>query len=407
MKGRSKKFSYWLLFIITYLLLEMISLETRDPWSLSSTIAFPAGLVLGTLSVSSRTSWPLWGVSAAVMHVGISMLYGRTLDIALTFASLDLAVLFPLAILWQNTYRYLRNISYRSGILLLLTGIYFASILGGLLGQSMLMLLDYPVIFSHFFTWSLSNATGCLAGAPFFIVQRFVKEKRLSFSFFQVSVLLFLLVVFLLPPGELLDTPLLNQALRYLVLGVSLMLAMWWPLRALTLYFIFLALLVSLTTLNGYGPFAVDASGMQNSQLYLLALISLGLIVATHAKELSSLNDKRQQQLLLLSNLLQKQQPIFFQLSPDMSQLTWLQNESVFDIPTEKMPTLPLFEARIHPDDYDIFADCLSANKTKQQPFQQFTLRLLLADFRYHTVRCSLMSGYPQFSLFGVLLLSA
>lgn len=37
----------------------LVSLKTRELWSLFSTIALPTGLVSGTQSVFSRTSWPL------------------------------------------------------------------------------------------------------------------------------------------------------------------------------------------------------------------------------------------------------------------------------------------------------------------------------------------------------------
>lgn len=89
-----KGIGYWLAFIAIYLVLAMISMENRDSWSLSSAVWLPAGLVLGILCTSPRIYWPIWGVSAALLHILVSVLFGRTIDIALTFALVDLSVLF-------------------------------------------------------------------------------------------------------------------------------------------------------------------------------------------------------------------------------------------------------------------------------------------------------------------------
>jgi len=397
----------WLIFVFLYFILAMISLETRDPWSLSSTVWLPAGLVLGTLCTSPRIYWPVWGVSAGSLHVLVSILYGRTMDVALTFALLDLAVLFPLAMMWHSAQHYFKHVSYRNGTLLLLGGVYVASILGGLLSILVLMLLNYPIILSHFFTWSLSNATGCLSSAPLFIARHLFKENRPKFSLLQIVALLGVISVFLLPPG-LLHSMLLDQMLLCLVLGISLMLTVVWPLPVLTLYFLSLTLLVSLTTLYGYGPLAIeDQQDIQFSQFYLLMLISLGLLLAAQESTRKGHRKKQQQQLLLLSHLIQQQQPVFFQLSSDGSEISWLHSGSVFDIPTEQLPTRQLFLARIHPEDRAVFSASLDGvNASSTQIFRQSMLRLLLHDRHYHQVCCNLVYDSSQFGILGVLALS-
>lgn len=402
-----KGIGYWLAFVVVYFSLAMISLETRDPWSLSSAVWLPAGLVLGTLCTCPRIYWPIWGVSAGLLHIFASLHYGRSIDIALVFALVDLVVLFPLAMVWHSIHRYYRHLSYRSESAILLTGIYVSSILGGILSTLILTAMNYPVVFYHFFTWSLSNATGCLSSAPFFIIRRFVPEERVSFSLPGVFIPILVTIIFLLP-AELFSDYLFSHAILYLVLGLSLIFAAWLPLRILSIYFMFLVLLVSLTTLYGYGPLASgDQQGVQASQLYLLTIITLGLIVAARGSESSLQNTQMRQQLLLLENALQQQQPVFFQLSANATRLSWLHSTSVFGIPVEQIRTLPLLQARIHPEDRAIFAECILPAVDGQEPIRQGTFRLLLADSRYHRVGCTFLEREMSLSSLGVFMLYA
>ena len=99
------------------------------------------------------------------------------------------------------------------------------------------------------------------------------------------------------------------------MLALSLLLSALLPLLPLALYFILLTLLVSLATLYGYGPFRPALAGMQAveaSQLYLLMIISLGLLVATREQRHRSRRQQTQQQQLLLDALLQARHPAFF-----------------------------------------------------------------------------------------------
>nr|WP_303047398.1 MASE1 domain-containing protein [Serratia marcescens] len=391
-------------FVVVYFSLAMISLETRDPWSLSSAVWLPAGLVLGTLCTCPRTYWPILGVSAGLLHIFASLHYGRSIDIALVFALVDLAVLFPLAMIWHSIHRYYRHLSYRSESAILLTGIYVSSIMGGVLSTLILTAMNYPVVFCHFFTWSLSNATGCLSSAPFFIIRRFVPEESVSFSLLRTFISIFVTVIFFLPT-ELFSNYLFSHAILYLVLGFSLIFTAWLPLRILSIYFMFLVLLVSLTTLYGYGPLASgDQQGVQASQLYLLTIITLGLIVAARGSESSLQNTQMRQQLVLLENALQ-QQPVFFQLSGNAIRLNWLHSTSVFGIPVEQIRTLLLLQARVHPEDRATFAECLLPTMDGHEPIRQGSFRLLLADSRYHRVGCTLLAKEMPLSYLGVFML--
>ncbi|WP_261119790.1 MASE1 domain-containing protein [Serratia ficaria] len=400
-----KSIGYWLAFVIVYFSLAMISLETRDPWSLSSAVWLPAGLVLGTLCTCPRIYWPIWGVSAGLLHIFASLQYGRSIDIALVFALVDLAVLFPLAMMWHSVHRYFRYMSYHSELGILLSGVYVSSLIGGGGCALALASMGYPVFLSHSFTWALSNATGCLSIAPLFIIHRFVKEEKVSFTLARMFILVLAATVFLLPE-ELLRNYLASQALLYLVLGLSLVFTAWLPLRILSIYFMFLTLLVSLATLYGYGPLATgDQQGVQASQLYLLTIMTLGLIVAARGKELSLLNTRMRQQLVLLDHALHKQRPVFFQLSANTIGLSWLNNTSVFGIPVEQIRTLELLQARIHPEDRTIFAECLLPAVGEHSSVRQGSFRLLLTDNRYHRVGCNLLDKGPPLTTLGVFML--
>lgn len=395
----------WLIFISLYSVLAMFSLETRDPWSLSSSVWLPAGLVLGVLCTCPRAYWPVLGVSAGLLHVLASLLYGRSLDVALVFALLDLAVMFPLAILWRVTQYYMVNLSYRSEMMWLLAGVYVASLFGGFLSVLILGWADYPVRFSSFYTWSLSCATGCLAGAPYFIHRRFIREAGRKITFWQFVAATAFLMVFWLPAGFI-QEPLFREALIGLTMGGLLLLSVMLSLRALTLYFMCLTLVVSVATLTGYGPLASGGhSGMQSSQLYLLLVISLGLILAARERSQTFRREQQQKHLSLLRGLLNKEQLVFFRVGPDSETISWFEIPSVPSIPVHEIPNFSLLQVRVHPEDRDVFTATFEASPGDEPQHRHCSVRVLLTDNQYHTVRCNVESGHPVFGTTGALLL--
>ncbi|HGM5420605.1 TPA: MASE1 domain-containing protein [Serratia liquefaciens] len=401
----------WLIFVAVYFLLATISLETRDPWSLSSTIWLPAGLLLGVLCTRSPAQWPVWAISAGVLHFSVSLLHDRPWDIALAFALLDLAIICPLALIWNGLHRYSNGLSHPGETLLLLAGVYLASAVGGLFSDLILKALGYPTRVSHFISWGISNATGCLAIAPLFIIHRLNhgqwqwpprQQAVIAAWVFPLAIAVFFL------PSSLLSNDLLNNALLYSVLALSLLLSALLPLLPLALYFILLTLLVSLATLYGYGPFRPALAGMQAvqaSQLYLLMIISLGLLVATREQRHRSRRQQTQQQQLLLNALLQTRHPAFFRLSADAEQLDWQPHDAVFGMPPRQLANLTLLLAHVHPDDREVLKTLLrTASESRNTP-QYCSLRLLLPDAHYHHVECRLLH-HPQQGVAGVLALA-
>ncbi|HEJ9094109.1 TPA: MASE1 domain-containing protein [Serratia odorifera] len=399
---------HWLIFIALYFLLATISLETRDPWSLSSTVWLPAGLLLGILCTRQPAQWPMWVISAGVMHFSVSVLHDRPVDIALAFALVDPLILCPLALIWNSVHRYATDLSYRGETLLLLGGVYLGSAVGGLISDLLLKALGYPTVVSHFVSWSISNATGCLAIAPLFIIHRLNRGRWLNRQqgYTAVWVLPLVAAIFCLP-APLLQHPLLNHALLYMALALSLLLAALWPLLPLALYFILLTLLVSLATLYGYGPFSAALAGTQAveaSQLYLLAVISLGLLVATREQQHRARNQQHQQRLQLLGYLLQARQPAFFCLTPGAESLDWQPHEAIFGMPPRQLANLTLLLAHVHPDDREPLASLLRHPAASAQQPSCCALRLLLPDAVYHQVECRLLP-HPHHGVNGVLAL--
>ncbi|WP_217480832.1 MASE1 domain-containing protein [Enterobacter chuandaensis] len=396
---------HWIGFSLLYFILAMFCLETRDAWSLASVVWLPSGLVLLALCHYPRSYWPILGVSSTLLHIVTSLLYGRSLDIALVFALVDLAILFPLAMLWGHVTYDFMNEAFHSGVLLSLIAIFLASIVGGVACVYILAIIGYPVILSHFFTWSLSNATGCMVGAAFFILHQYFRASLRATTWRQFALVLFVSIIFILP-AEQLNLLLLKQTLIYASLGGTLMLSVSLPLRALAIYFLYLTVLVNLSTLLDYGPVAGNATqDVQLSQLYLLFSLSLGLILAAQNKEILVHKEKLQQQLDLLGNMLQKRQPVFFQVSGNGKACHWSTSHTVFGIPSTQLPTLLLLQARIHPKDQANFTLLLTKKPSTPTIFQQCTIHLLLPDNQYHTVHCNILSGHPFFGCLGVLIL--
>ncbi|KYQ96978.1 hypothetical protein AWY96_00075 [Serratia plymuthica] len=402
---------HWLIFIAVYFLLATISLETRDPWSLSSTVWLPAGLLLGVLCTHHLVQWPMWAISAGVLHFSVSLLHDRPWDIALAFALLDLVIICPLALIWNGLRRYSNSLSHPEEILLLLASVYLASAIGGLLNDLTLKTLGYPTRISHFISWGISNATGCLAIAPLFIIHRLNRGRwqwptrqqvRLAAWIFPLAIAVFFL------PSSWLTNELLNNALLYSVLALSLLLSALLPLLPLALYFILLTLLVSLATIYDYGPFRPALAGMQAveaSQLYLLMIISLGLLVATREQQHHSRRQRMQQQQLLLNALLQTRHPTFFHLSEDAGPLDWQPQGTVFGMPPRQLANLTLLLAHVHPDDREVLKALLrTASESRVTP-QYGSLRLLLPDAHYHHVECHLLC-HPQQGVAGVFALA-
>ncbi|HGJ5890951.1 MAG TPA: hypothetical protein ACHBZA_06290 [Arsenophonus apicola] len=95
---------YWLIFIFIDLGLALLSLQTHNIGSLYPLIWFPAGILVGFLSISPPRYWPLWLVKEFLVDLCASQLSGRSVIISLIFATTDSLYLAAAAFIWQYFY---------------------------------------------------------------------------------------------------------------------------------------------------------------------------------------------------------------------------------------------------------------------------------------------------------------
>lgn len=398
---------YWGVFTLTYFLLATICLQTRDPWSLSSTVWLPSGLLLGVLCALPPARWPLWVITASALHFSVSLIHDRPADIALTFAIIDPVIICPLAFVWNNLHNYARNLSHRAQTWLLLTGVNLGSILGGVFSDILLKKLGYPTSVTHFLTWGISNATGCLAITPLFIVNQLNKGRRQWLSYLQMFAAIMIIPICITPfflQSHLFCNELVNNTLLYLLLILSLLLAAWLPLFPLCLYFVFLTMLASLATFYNYGPFPAMLNGTQTilaSQIYLLVLISLGLLVSTREQHHRSKYQRLLRQKRLLSTFLQNRDPVSFYLTRETGEIDWLSHETVYGVLPSQLGNFDLLLAHIHPEERYKLLGWIKDDDGESSE-HCCDIRMLLSDGDYHNLTIC-FSLYPSQDLLGML----
>ncbi|WP_345828053.1 MASE1 domain-containing protein [Erwinia sp. HDF1-3R] len=159
----------WLAFCLLWSGLAMLSLDSRDPWSFSTTSWLAGGILFGTLLLSRMRTWPLWLVTSMVLHILCGFYIGRPLPLAALFAVFDgLSIPFcAIAFLvldrfWpeQERVRPLFFSLLENGVLIVLT---FSA---GTLLTLCLQYSNYDIEPLHLVSWSLALLTGCLAFWP-------------------------------------------------------------------------------------------------------------------------------------------------------------------------------------------------------------------------------------------------
>lgn len=129
-----------------------------------------------------------------------------------------------------------------------------------------------------------------------------------------------------------------------------------------------------------------DTKGMEDTQLYLLMVMTLGLLLAAREKENAMTVEGQQQQLMSLIRVMDTHNPVLFRFSPDSGVFHWSGNTSVFGIPFHEIPTLMLLLARIHPEDQCSFSRYVSGLLREKKVSERRTFRLLLSDNNYHAI---------------------
>jgi hypothetical protein len=161
-----KTLLYWAGFATLYTLLALFSFQNRDPWSFSSTVWFPAGLLLAALWLSARRDWPLWLITAGLLHALCGVYTGRPPLLAGIFAAFDVVV-FPLCVMLLRMLPPLTRTS--TSFQPVVTALYQVAIialcltLGSILLSCCLLLAGYAVAPQHFISWTLAALTAALS----------------------------------------------------------------------------------------------------------------------------------------------------------------------------------------------------------------------------------------------------
>lgn len=160
----------WVLFSGLYSLLALLSLQSRDVWSFSTTCWFPTSLLFAALWLTPVRDWPMWLITAGLLHLFIDIWVGSPLSLASLFTLFEIAV-YPLAIivfrygaplLWYplDHHPIARELAWIT--LLVLYTLFSSAVL-----NICLLLAGYPVSPLHLLFWSLSALPGVLAIMPF------------------------------------------------------------------------------------------------------------------------------------------------------------------------------------------------------------------------------------------------
>jgi len=395
----------WLLFSLSYLSLAFICLQTRDNGSLSSSIWLPAGLTLGVLCTTSVSRWPIWLVSAGILHVFASYLHDRPMDIALIFAINDLIILCVNAMIWQSVIKGSARVNNLTAMTIFISIVLGTSAVGGMINVYLLRLLSYPIVFSHFTSSSISNATGCLAMAPLFVVNQLsqlsVNKRTNGRSLLLMSSILILSVAIFLPESDFDQSVPAIEFSLYLLFGMTLLSSLFINEKKLSFLYVALALIISITTIYHRGPFSADyydnGSGITASQLYLLAIFISGLLVRSGITDIYFEKKQSDQQLLLAYSATPTQSHYQFKINVTLQKIIWSDPASqLINFPSDLLATPAQLLGRMTPDDRMIFTPWFDGtNKTAATPFSQ-SLSLVLTDSTFVDTHIALLCDHDN-----------
>lgn len=395
----------WFLFSISYLSLAFLCLETRDNGSLSSTIWLPAGLTLGILCSTPLLQWPIWILSAGMLHILASLLHQRPLDIALVFALNDLVILCLSAYIWQsvrNSSAQLSNMLAMGGFIIIVLA---ASALGGMTTFYSLRILGYPAVLSHFLSWSISNATGCLAITPLFVVNQLIQQSTNSRTgwnhHLQIAAIIALSAALFLQNGiYLTDLPVMDFLL-YLLFGLTLLSSLFIKERQLSLLYVTQALIVSIATLYNRGPYSIAIypgnSGITASQLYLLALFISGMLVRSRVTDVLFAKKHSEQQYRLAQAVTPGQSHFQFQININQQKVIWHDPiDKLLNLPERFVATPALLLGRMHAEDREFFLPWFNGEQqTTASPYTH-PVRLILTGVTFCDGQIALFSDHDN-----------
>lgn len=260
----------WLAFLGCDFALAMMSMQVRDVWSLSAQVWFPAGLLLGVLCVTPLRLWPVWLVSAALVHLVVSQLYDRPVNVSLIFCFFDLLLTIVTALAWQFFYGVMAR-PWRLGemlVLILLCAAY--GLVERVVTTWALYLLDYPIDR----TLSLISIIGtALSYLPltFLVIYLVTSVKQPLPSlrdYLLALVLLLLLLALFFSPPQAADSPISWRGIALMFsFAAPMLLAMRGDLLLLSGFLTLCTLGITGATLFGFGPFYSMQRSLQQGVL--------------------------------------------------------------------------------------------------------------------------------------------
>jgi hypothetical protein len=352
----------WLAFVSLYIILAMFSFQTRDPWSLSTLVWVPSGLVLGTLFVTSPRYWHLWLVSAALVHAIIGFVSGRPLPVALLFALCDVIVLSACACALRLQYRKAEGLPAQNNVLTMLK--YGLTIIGfgcagGMLSSWCLFILGYPILLLHAVTWALSTSVSGLAFFTLFYCYRRRRVGSLTtgsgHALFQdlvfIALNLVVLVVVFTRPGERFSDHFAGYnpvIIPFMVLELS---AFFCATRSTAALLLLQYLWIVYATVRGMGAFANVGNAffadVLNAQWYLLASTALALWINAQTEAIKRVSDHLEHNNALLDHLSAQAPVIRFTISLPDQHIEWLtQGNAAHLAGFRDISSVPLFTAR-------------------------------------------------------------
>ncbi|GEM_PF-4795019 len=286
----------WLAFLCADFALAMLSLQVRDVWSFSSLIWFPAGLVLGVICALRPVYWPLWLLSAALVHLLASQLYGRPVTVSLIFCGYDLLLLTVTALLWQLCYGVMFRPAKVREMLLLLALCCVTGLIERLASSWTLWLLDYPTDHSVSLVWMLGYILSYMPLTFFtlwLITSKAERQSGVRHVVLATGLLLVMALIFFSPYSPS-SSELRWQDLALIAsLALPVSLALYGELLLLS-GFLAAAVVIALSaTLFGHGPFLSSQHSLPQSVLLassysgvfaLPALLYAGMIAQKNAQ---------------------------------------------------------------------------------------------------------------------------
>lgn len=248
----------WLAFACCDFALAMMSMQVRDVWSLSAQLWFPAGLLLGVLCVTPARLWPIWLVSAALVHLLVSQLYDRPVNVSLIFCFFDLLLTTVTALAWQLFYGVMARPARLREMLVLILLCAANGLVERVVTTWALFLLDYPIDRTLSFISIIGTALSYLPLTLWviFLVTRAEKPPTAMRGYLLMLILLLALSTLFFSPRMVGDDLLSwwDIALMF-SFAAPMLLALRGDLLLLSGFLSLCTLGITGATLFGFGPF--------------------------------------------------------------------------------------------------------------------------------------------------------